>query len=205
MALREGEFRRARALVEAGADPNARIKPLPAPAWWILSNQLLHRSSATENKGITAFMGVCGATLVTSYGDDPPVVEFDLRHDSLNDPDLFQLAQVMIAHGADVNARDERGNTALMEASLNGLNDRVALLFAKNAAIDAQNNQGRTALHHAISTERLETIKLLLKAHANLRKDQNGWTPLKWASSSNIPSASKAEIIRLLKVAGATE
>ena len=60
-------------------------------------------------------------------------------------------AQILIDHGADVNARDNRGNTALILASQSGATDLFRLLVAEGADIDAANREGRTALTEAMS------------------------------------------------------
>ena len=52
----------------------------------------------------------------------------------------------MIASGANVNVKDEEGNTALIEAARNGHDDVVRTLLAAGADTRVKNNQGKTAL-----------------------------------------------------------
>ena len=59
-ALVHGDFKQALALVNAGADPNTRSTPPPAPTFKLLLHQLLHRSPVPVNNSPTAFIMACG-------------------------------------------------------------------------------------------------------------------------------------------------
>ena len=54
--------------------------------------------------------------------------------------------EFMLAHGADVNATDSRGDTALHRAAYYGRKDMVALLLEYGARVNAQNEAGLTPL-----------------------------------------------------------
>ncbi|MDB6026392.1 MAG: hypothetical protein JWM68_2615 [Verrucomicrobiales bacterium] len=69
-------------------------------------------------------------------------------------------------HGASVNARDEKGDTALMLASVYGGADCVRLLVERGAAVNDTNVFGATALMRA-STD-YEKLRLLVKAGAEV-------------------------------------
>ena len=56
-----------------------------------------------------------------------------------------------IVNGADVNAKSNRGWTALHEAALYGHVDVAKFLIAKGADVGAKDEAGRTALHWAAS------------------------------------------------------
>src|SRR5579863_9697761 len=60
-ALVKGDNQRALALVNAGADPNMRYKPIPAPSLLQLVRQLLHRSPPPINGSPTTLSIACGA------------------------------------------------------------------------------------------------------------------------------------------------
>lgn len=51
----------------------------------------------------------------------------------------------MLASGANVNVRDEHGNTALIEAARNGHDDVVRTLLGAGADVKAKNDEGKTA------------------------------------------------------------
>ena len=54
--------------------------------------------------------------------------------------------ELLLAKGADVNAKNQDGWTALMCASLDGHKEVVELLLAKRADVNAKANDGFTAL-----------------------------------------------------------
>lgn len=67
----------------------------------------------------------------------------------------------MIASGADVNVRDEHGNTALIEAARNGHDDVVEALLNAGADMKAKNRDGKTALMLATQGGHEDTAQVL--------------------------------------------
>jgi ankyrin repeat protein len=205
-SLAKGDFKRALALVEAGADPNTRVKPQPLPTWQELLKRMISRSTPSSNRSPTAFMVTFGEYYPEHSGEHyiPP--------DRMRDPRLTELKQRMLVHGANVDARDEDGATILMRASYSGHTEHMAFLLEHGAAIGALDNKGGTALHDAAVSEKPDAVSMLLKYHANPNvKDRYGNTPLRDASTlgralqSNYNNPSPSKVIRLLKAAGATE
>jgi diguanylate cyclase (GGDEF)-like protein len=68
----------------------------------------------------------------------------------------------LLHSGANVDARDNRGNTALIEAAFFKYPDLVKLLLDSGADIDAGNNAGDTALTEAVRAGHDEVVNLLL-------------------------------------------
>ena len=87
--------------------------------------------------------------------------------------------------GADPNARDERGNVALMIACGQSHESAVELLLplTKPGLRDGENGQGGTALHRAASSNCVFALRLLLKAgYDPMALDEMGRTPLMFAA-----------------------
>ena len=104
-------------------------------------------------------------------------------------------AKVLIAHGADIDARSFRGETPLLLASQRGQTDVVSSIIEviKNSkvsgaddmdqSINAQDDDGYTALHCAASQGYISVLGLLIDAGANIdipNKDDE--TPLSIAT-----------------------
>lgn len=115
-AVQEVNIKQALALVKEGADPNTQIRPMPTPSLPQLVHQLLHRSPLPVNDSSSAFLMACGAPRI----DVSAQTVLDLRVEYIDPispeaPHLIELVQVMLAHGANVNATRD-GFTALYEA-----------------------------------------------------------------------------------------
>ena len=84
----------------------------------------------------------------------------------------------------NVNALDERGNTALHYATIYQLDEEVQKLLDANANVYIRNKDGNTALHYATIHQRNEVVQKLLDANANPNISNNeGNTPLDIANN----------------------
>jgi tetratricopeptide (TPR) repeat protein len=118
-------------------------------------------------------------------------------------------------HGADVNARDENGRTALMIAAINGHLDVVRLLIGRGADINAKDNSSAAALAYSVNAwgaSNPEVVLFLIDSGADINaRDKNGDTALKevgpYVETWNANDADKKrnEIRRILEKAGAKE
>lgn len=102
--------------------------------------------------------------------------------------------------GADVNARDPDGMTALMLAAQAGQRDLAASLLDRGADVNARTPLGITALMLAAEEGRGDIAQLLIAkgADVNARSEKRHMTPLMWAAMSG-----KRDVAELLVASGA--
>lgn len=96
------------------------------------------------------------------------------------------VTTILLEAGADTNAADREGETALMKASGSGVKETVKLLIEHHADVNRKDVKGRTALMHAAAGNRSDAIPLLLEngADPNVR-DNEGKSALDLADKSN--------------------
>ncbi|MEW6114133.1 MAG: ankyrin repeat domain-containing protein [Thermodesulfobacteriota bacterium] len=128
--------------------------------------------------------------------------------------DAGNVAEVkrLLSNGANPNAKDSVGETALTRAVRAprispALLETILLLLDNGADVNAKNDNGESALYWAVSLlpasrERIELVKLLLErgADANVAEKEDGHTVLMQACSpqSNLNHPGITEIVKLL-------
>lgn len=75
----------------------------------------------------------------------------------------------LLQDGADINATDERGRTAVIAATYNNKVDTVKLLIQKGADINLRDNNLENVLLHAGAQGFLEIVKLAIAADADTK------------------------------------
>jgi ankyrin repeat protein/uncharacterized membrane protein YgcG len=110
-----------------------------------------------------------------------------------------ECIKVLLAAGADVDAKDAAGATALHKACFNEHVACVRLLLDAKASIGAADVEGSTALHRAAHSGNLACVKLLLERRADVRlTDASRGTPL-----HNAAYAGRKDVVVALLDAGA--
>ncbi|WP_300756961.1 ankyrin repeat domain-containing protein [uncultured Brachyspira sp.] len=122
-----------------------------------IADILLQNGSDSLDKSLNA-ANLNEATLLS---DNAPLI--NASRNSTNEIFL----QKLIYNGADVNYKNYNGDTALIEAALNGKINFVKLLIKNNADVNVQNMGGMTALMWACHRGDLEMTKMLLYAGAD--------------------------------------
>jgi hypothetical protein len=106
----------------------------------------------------------------------------------------------LMAEGADIDFKDQDGDTALILAAANGHADCVRLLLDSGADKEAKGENGEwTALICAASWDHADCVRLLLDAGADKEATDNiGQTALMWAARNG-----REECVGLLLDSGA--
>jgi len=122
----------------------------------------------------------------------------------------IDVVRLLLEHGADVESRDDIGETALYYpgkdcGSRKGpnvpqkLENIVRLLLQHGADVNARDDDGWTPLHMAAHCGRMEVVRVLLEHGANIdEEDDKGKTPFQHALEKK-----QSEIIVLLSGYGA--
>ena len=122
-------------------------------------------------------------------------------------PALPGMIGYLLAHGADVNARDSWGRTALV-IDAEAVDPRaVRLLLAHGADVNDADKYGRTALMWAAAKGQADTAHALLGAGADpTAQDVKGHTALYWARKGTFdgngwghPLSGRGRLLRVLQ------
>lgn len=96
------------------------------------------------------------------------------------------IPKLLIERGADINIKNETGQSVLMLATDAGNLDLVEFLINRDADVNAINHQGQTALFMAARKGRSDIVSALLKAGIQSRlRDGSGETADKAAERNN--------------------
>lgn len=97
-----------------------------------------------------------------------------------------EIVKILLQRGADVNAQDRLGMTALMMASRYGLSEIIKILLDNKADVNIRDKQRKTALIHASFFNNPTSVRLLLNHKAKITDaDKEGTTPLMEAIKLN--------------------
>ncbi len=189
----QGDFEGVKAAIAAGADVNARDFLFNTPVLLIAAERSTKVARyLIENGADVNVKGEHGVTalMLSLYKPNPEYIKtFDARYAKslIENPGFTynsELTKLLIAKGADVNAKAITGETALMAASMRGYLDIVKLLIKNGAKVNAKSNYGQTSLMLSVYGDYVKVFKLLVKNGADMHiKNEEGTTLLMGASN----------------------
>lgn len=212
-ASRAGNNDAVKALLEAGADVNAQDEEGRTALFFACYNGYENVAKSLLSAGADVNVADrSGKTILTAsreQGKDEicSILLAAGARTSANDKGYFiEVCEkgkeneviAMLAAGIDVNARNDKGDTALICACSQNRVACVKLLLEAGADVNAQNDKGETALICACCLGNEACIKLLLAAEADLNmKDQDGVAALMYSYKER-----HDDIVRMLLDAG---
>ncbi|KAL2118713.1 hypothetical protein VTJ04DRAFT_8373 [Mycothermus thermophilus] len=141
-------------------------------------------------------LGLCGADLTETLRSKDPAIQSQLNTGDVNGftPLMYAVklgnehhVRALIDAGADVNAHENAGHTALFQATSN----TVDLLISAGANVNLVDSFFKaSALHHAARANETDVMRKLITAGANINQaSRDGGTPLHHAASRDLSSA----------------
>jgi uncharacterized protein len=153
-----------KALLEHGANPNIRVAkfpPMPNTRQFKLIDLTpvgatpFLLAAATYDAGIMRLLAAHGADpLLTDQAKNTPLImaagfaegiTHAVERPQQDDVDALEAVRAAVELGADVNATNDIGDTAIHGAAYVGANDIIQFLTEKGAKVDTENVYGQTA------------------------------------------------------------
>jgi ankyrin repeat protein len=99
----------------------------------------------------------------------------------------IEIAKIMIDAGADVNIKNEDGDSPLHFSAYYDRYEISKMLIDAGADLDMQEDSGKTALHLSVYNNNIKNVKNLMNAGAKTDiKDNYGQTPYDLAKSEEM-------------------
>jgi hypothetical protein len=148
--------------------PQPRVEKEPGPSFGVFLQALWQEDLAKVENMLNAGID---PNAQTAMGNRPLLIAAKKRNP--------RLLEILIAHGAKVDAADRTGLTALMAASSLGLAQNISVLISAGANVNARDEKGSTALIWAAISGYPQVVEILLADGADGKvKNKDGLTAL---------------------------
>ncbi len=179
-AAYEGNIKVCKALLKNGADPNSTHLNGSTALFYALESE----SEDWQTSDLCELLLQYGASVnIADINGLTPLMKSVM----LEKKRAFQ--SLVYDHMADVNAKDQKGRTALMKAACKGNIDSCQLLLSRHADVNAIDDNGGTALMEAACREDMKLCKLFIHSGADVNvqayQAHKGLTALIIASLTN--------------------
>ena len=183
-AVKNGDADAVRALLDEGANPDARDKYEQTALYLASENGYAEIVKILLDRGADPNVRNGGAGTALKHSKTP------------------EIATLLLTRGADVNAADSNNMTALAWAASDGRTDVARVLLEHGAEVDAHSYPGLelTPLMHAVGGGKTDMVRLLLErgANVNAARANDGCSSLMFAATKGC-----AEEVGILIDAGA--
>lgn len=184
-----GMFDAIPALVDAGADVNARIvydDAVMSALAVVIHEAIVDSNCSLRDPRVRALNAVQSMLSRGANADDPDIPLVDIARSQMQN-----LMRPLLAHGANPNKTGAAGRTPLFYASVDVLR---LLLATPGIAIDHMDDTGKTALMYNVYD--YEKVRLLVEAGANINlQNIDGKTALMIALEAKL---GRSDVVRML-------
>lgn len=192
LAVAKGNVPRVRTLLALGAQVEARIEGVPIvpkPLWSRRGNTVLHEA-IMEGRNEEEMITIINLLLVNANPDIVHRVNHSLGQTPLHlaaQKGYTKVMQILLNHGAKIDAQDRDGNTPLHDASLNGQAKAISFLLDRGVSVQVLNHLREDPLYLAVKylrnrageseNQRIQVIESLVEKGANVRLKNAEGTP----------------------------
>ncbi len=222
-AISEGHLEIVELFIDEGIDINAQIENGTAALFWAVLDENVEIVELLLNVGANVNIETARSIYSWPTGTTPIdvalsyeniiIIQLLLENSTLEgssiildnaffkaaDSGNFEIVEMCLNRGTDVNSQNDDEVTALMYAAYKGYIEITELLIDAGANVNIQDDKGWTAFMFAVDENHTEIIELLINKDVDVNmQNYKGWTALMKAADRGY-----TEIVKLLINVGA--